>query len=607
MKFNYLQNPKLLSLLLLTFTFGFLKAQPGPTGGPDAFGYTYITSDTAGGPAYNWIEISTTGTRLVTASTNDDSHEYFTMVDFTFPFYGNFYHKIAVGTNGPIYFEDAYLGLSNVCIPGTPSYTPDRFIAPNWDDLNPSAGGDIYYQEFGNYMVVQFEGVYRYGQTNPDTWQAILYSDGRIKMQYKETDYTVTNTSKSIGIQDSPTLGLQYSCNTSGDVHDSLAILWSPACIISNPMPLADTGVCPGDSALFMADVTGATNYWWNYGDSTSANQVVPAPFTLVHVAWDTANCIYVDTAMVTEYTVGTVNIGADTTVCEGYTLDAGSAWATFMWSDSSAGQTLMPTTSGTYWVMATDSNGCSDSDSANLVVNMNPTVDLGTDTTICAGDSACFDAGAGYSYLWSDASTGQVACFGSSSSISVMITDSAGCMANDSVNLDVIPLVSASYTMDTALCPIVSFTNGSGNANSYAWDFGDGDTDTSANPTHTYASNGTYTVTLVSTNDCGSDTTSMTFDINCLVGVGAPMEGDIRVFPNPTQGQMVMELNGLLDNELMVSLTDLQGREMNTWKLEGSFDNYRKELNLGNVPAGVYFLNVKSENWVRQFKVVRQ
>ncbi len=40
-----------------------------------------------------------------------------------------------------------------------------------------------------------------------------------------------------------------------------------------------------------------------------------------------------------------------------------------------------------------------------------------------------------------------------------------------------------------------------------WAWDFGDGNTSNIQNPTHTYTSNGTYTVTLICTNANGSDT----------------------------------------------------------------------------------------------------
>ena len=46
-----------------------------------------------------------------------------------------------------------------------------------------------------------------------------------------------------------------------------------------------------------------------------------------------------------------------------------------------------------------------------------------------------------------------------------------------------------------------ILFTNNSIGATSYLWNFGDGSTSTSSNPTHTYASNGTYTVILKAMN----------------------------------------------------------------------------------------------------------
>ena len=49
-----------------------------------------------------------------------------------------------------------------------------------------------------------------------------------------------------------------------------------------------------------------------------------------------------------------------------------------------------------------------------------------------------------------------------------------------------------------------ITFTNNSLNATTYQWDFGDGNTSTATNPVHDYANAGTYTVTLIaSNNDC--------------------------------------------------------------------------------------------------------
>ncbi|MDD5571967.1 MAG: C1 family peptidase, partial [Bacteroidales bacterium] len=66
-----------------------------------------------------------------------------------------------------------------------------------------------------------------------------------------------------------------------------------------------------------------------------------------------------------------------------------------------------------------------------------------------------------------------------------------------------------ANYVADdiTTCDGVVNFTDRSQNIpSSWNWDFGDGQNSTSENPSHTFLSNGTYTVKLKSTNSYGSD-----------------------------------------------------------------------------------------------------
>jgi PKD repeat protein len=61
-----------------------------------------------------------------------------------------------------------------------------------------------------------------------------------------------------------------------------------------------------------------------------------------------------------------------------------------------------------------------------------------------------------------------------------------------------------------------VNFSNQSTGGTTYVWDFGDGNTSTSLSPTHTYSALGTYTVCLIATNSCGSDTICQPVTIAC-------------------------------------------------------------------------------------------
>jgi PKD repeat protein len=59
-----------------------------------------------------------------------------------------------------------------------------------------------------------------------------------------------------------------------------------------------------------------------------------------------------------------------------------------------------------------------------------------------------------------------------------------------------------------------VDFDNQSQFGDSYHWDFGDGESSTLTNPIHVYDEDGVYTVTLTTTNECGSDTYTVEIEI---------------------------------------------------------------------------------------------
>ncbi len=76
-----------------------------------------------------------------------------------------------------------------------------------------------------------------------------------------------------------------------------------------------------------------------------------------------------------------------------------------------------------------------------------------------------------------------------------------------------------------------VTFTNVSTDASSYEWDFGDGATSTEASPMHTYASYGTYTVTLTSKGSGGSNTVS--YDVTVETSEPIVVDGEFTDWDN--------------------------------------------------------------------------
>ncbi len=58
---------------------------------------------------------------------------------------------------------------------------------------------------------------------------------------------------------------------------------------------------------------------------------------------------------------------------------------------------------------------------------------------------------------------------------------------------------------------------NTSIHANTYSWDFGDGTTSTDEHPVHQYSAPGNYTIQLIATSACNSDTVTSTITINAV------------------------------------------------------------------------------------------
>jgi PKD repeat protein len=86
---------------------------------------------------------------------------------------------------------------------------------------------------------------------------------------------------------------------------------------------------------------------------------------------------------------------------------------------------------------------------------------------------------------------------------------------SQDSLEVSVGGLPSASFSLQSTLGQTaVTTANNSAEADSYFWDFGDGSTSTALAPEHSYAGDGAYTVTLIASNACGSDTAVQTVEI---------------------------------------------------------------------------------------------
>jgi hypothetical protein len=156
-----------------------------------------------------------------------------------------------------------------------------------------------------------------------------------------------------------------------------------------------DTTLC-GNSYTLDAG-TNATFYNWSNSDTTQTTTVTSSGTYSVVVS-DSFGCEASDDIILTLSIPPAVNLGNDTTLCNGASiiLDAGNPGSAYNWSTGGTGQQEQVSIAATVSVAVTDSFGCIGSD----------TVVIATGVTPAAGFNFTV-GGAGLTYSFTDQSTG--------------------------------------------------------------------------------------------------------------------------------------------------------------------------------------------------------
>ncbi len=205
------------------------------TGGPDAYGYTWIDSNEPDGPTYNWIDITTNGTQL--QGLGDDGYIGPIPLGFDFPYYWYTSDKIWVHFNGAITFSDPkgqmFHPQAHSSLPST--IKPNDMVVFMGGDLDFTIGGEAwFYTNNQDTAIISFINVPEWNdQSSAHTAQVILYKDasgnGHILVQYGRQvggfDNGGTDPTSLAGIENiTGQVGLMYYRNLEPD--SGLAVLY---------------------------------------------------------------------------------------------------------------------------------------------------------------------------------------------------------------------------------------------------------------------------------------------------------------------------------------------------------------------------------------------
>jgi len=145
---------------------------------------------------------------------------------------------------------------------------------------------------------------------------------------------------------------------------------------------------------------------------------------------------------------------------------------------------------------------------------------------------------------------------------------------------------VHAQFT-NTLSATTVSFSNTSSNASIYSWTLGNGATSSAANPITTYTANGSYTVTLIASNSCDSDTASTVINILTVGLKELNLFSDLDFYPNPATTNIIFNNSGC--ENCVLTIYNSEGKQV--FYQQNLSDN--QKVNLLDYKKGVYLIKL--------------
>jgi gliding motility-associated-like protein len=285
--------------------------------------------------------------------------------------------------------------------------------------------------------------------------------------------------------------------------------------------------ICNSTSTVLAA--SGGVQYFWTPSSSLSCstcpNPTATPPNTTTYTVtvFDIYGCSSTATTTVTIVPPPTITTipATQTQICFGDTAQISASAAnavSYSWKPAAtltnpniANPKAFPPVNTMYTVTVTDNNGCTNTDSVLVIVNVLQPGSFSPDTAICIGDSYQLFANGFNTYLWAPASSlscntcaSPVATPTVTTTYTVHVADNFGCQDSGFVKVTVNPLPNVTTSPDATICINDSVQISANGGVSYAW----APVSTVSNPnsqaTFVKPNNTTtYTVTVTDANAC--------------------------------------------------------------------------------------------------------
>ncbi|HLP50730.1 MAG TPA: T9SS type A sorting domain-containing protein, partial [Chitinophagales bacterium] len=338
----------------------------------------------------------------------------------------------------------------------------------------------------------------------------------------------------------------------------------------------------------------GATYQWSD--NSSAQTRTVSTPGTYP-VTVTNGNCSATDavevSALVLDITTAAVN-----TTCglnngqASVVANNGTSPYTYSWNNTGNTDTIWNIGGGTYDVTVNDAAGCSATGSATVNTSGAGNVTItGTQTSICATDSANICAPTGYAaYLWNNGAVTECIRPSLAGNYYVTVTDNANCTStSNSVAVSVyqVPSVSVSVSGDT----LRAF-----NATSYQWYRNGAEIANANSDTYIATQPGSYTVQITDANGCVAVSNPLV-----VTGIEDIETAGIEVFPNPNAtGSWQLVVGNILVGKSF-EITDVTGKVVYTSTIQSPVSKVEP-----GISPGIYLLTIKAGTKSRVQKLIK-
>jgi hypothetical protein len=227
---------------------------------------------------------------------------------------------------------------------------------------------------------------------------------------------------------------------------------------------------CLGDSTQVMIG-SAYSDILWSDGSTDAIRLLTQSSNPWVSYS-DSFLCHYSDTLDVTFFLLPETLL-EDSTTCAGSLTISPGIFTSYVWNIGITSQSITVNNSGQYDVLVTDSNGCQSRDTAYILLWNAQEVDLGNDTSQCAGTIVLTNNTAG-SQLWSTGSTSASITADTTGEYSIVTTDINGCQSRDTILVDIYSTPTQNWADTIAYCSDLAVILASKPFAIYQWSSGE-------------------------------------------------------------------------------------------------------------------------------------